>query len=94
MSSHSSTGGAECREQSLAAVAFGSHLREWRKKNKVLRKQLAADLGMSLSTVSAWENGTRFPSGVHCDLVASYLEQPVFELFHNEDGTGRRMDGE
>ena len=88
MSSDKSTAKAKRGERCPAAVAFGNHLREWRQNNDVSMKALAADLGLSVSTVSAWENGQRFPSGAHCDLVSEYLGQPVHELF-SEDGTGR-----
>jgi len=41
-------------------------------------KSLAADLGVSPSTVSAWETGDRFPSPEKLDLLAANAHQPAF----------------
>jgi len=92
MSSRNSTGQAKGKVRCLAAMAFGNHLRDWREHNDVSLKEMAADLDISISTVSAWETGRRFPSGVHCDLVAEYLSEPVYQLFYNEKGTGPHTD--
>ena len=90
--SKASTGKANGQGHCLAAVAFGSHLREWRDHNNVSLKELAADLEISVSTVSAWETGRRFPSGVHCDLVATHLGQAVYELFNDQNGSTPATD--
>ena len=60
--------------------AFSTRLRDWRAAKRIPLKQIASDLGVSISVVSAWERGTRFPSVVHLQQVADYSGIPVCQL--------------
>ena len=43
-------------------------------------KQMAAELGVSISVVSAWEQGSRFPSVHHLEKLAVYTGMSVCQL--------------
>jgi transcriptional regulator with XRE-family HTH domain len=58
-------------------VAF----RNWRLKNKVTLKAIAKDLGVSISTVSSWESGERFPGGYNFEMLVDYTGLPPCRLF-------------
>jgi transcriptional regulator with XRE-family HTH domain len=66
-----------CAVRASFAIAF----RNWREKNAIPLKQIARDLGVSISTVSAWESGERFPSGYNFELLVEYTRQPPCKLF-------------
>jgi transcriptional regulator with XRE-family HTH domain len=66
-----------------ATVAIQKRLREWRKANRILLKDLAAKVGVSMSTVSAWETGVRFPTGRHLDRLAELMKMPACTLFYH-----------
>ena len=59
------------------AVAF----KNWRRKNKPPLKQVAADLGLSVNSISLWETGKRFPSKRHFEILVEYTGQPPCKLF-------------
>ena len=56
-------------------------LKRWRLKNGVSRKQMAAELGFGLSTLSAWERGERFPDGFALDNLITYTHLTPCRLF-------------
>ncbi len=59
------------------AIAFSN----WRRKNKVPLKKIARDLGVSISTVSSWELGERFPTGHNFEMLVNYTGVPPCKLF-------------
>src|SRR3974390_1713229 len=59
---------------------FSGRLRRWRQARSMPLKRMAADLGVSVSVVSAWEQGSRFPSVHHLEKLAVYTGMPVCQL--------------
>ena len=59
------------------AKAFGA----WRRKNNRTLKDIAAELGVSLSSVNSWERGERFPTAEHFQALADYTGIPPCRLF-------------
>lgn len=66
-----------CDIRASFAIAF----KNWRSKNRIPLKTIAADLGLSVGTISAWELGKRFPTGRHFELLAEYTGLPPCRLF-------------
>ena len=64
-----------------AGALLGANLRRWREERDVPLKQVAAELGVSMAVVSAWERGVRFPAGSHLDSLSDYTGIPVCLLF-------------
>jgi hypothetical protein len=62
-------------------ASFAIALRNWRRKNKVTLKVIAKDLGVSISTVSSWESGERFPGGHNFEMLVDYTGLPPCKLF-------------
>jgi len=62
-------------------ASFALAFRSWRQKSQIPLKQIASDLGVSTSTVSAWELGERFPSGDHFERLVEYTGLPPCRLF-------------
>ncbi len=71
-------------EHSTSVVdAFSIRLREWRATQGFPLKRVAKDLGVSISIVSEWEHGHRFPSVSNLEAVSRYVGLPVCcLLFH------------
>ena len=66
-----------CDARASFAIAFSN----WRRKNKVTLKAIARDLGVSISTVSSWESGERFPGGYNFEMLVNYTGLPPCKLF-------------
>jgi len=66
-----------CDIRTSFAKTFGA----WRRENNIPLKQIAAELGISLSTVDAWELGERFPTGEHFQALVNYTGLPPCRLF-------------
>jgi transcriptional regulator with XRE-family HTH domain len=66
-----------CDVRASFAIAFSN----WRRKNNMTLKTIARDLGVSISTVSTWESGERFPTGCNFELVVEYTGLPPCKLF-------------
>ncbi len=66
-----------CDARASFAIAF----RNWRRNNKVTLKAIAKDLGVSISTVSSWESGERFPGGYNFEMLVEYTGLPPCKLF-------------
>ena len=66
-----------CDVRTSFAAAFG----HWRRKHNVPLKKIAGDLGVSISTVSCWELGKRFPTGRNFELLVDYTGVPPCRLF-------------
>jgi transcriptional regulator with XRE-family HTH domain len=60
--------------------SFANAFREWRRKQGIPLKQIAADLGFSVATIHKWERGERFPTGHNFELLATYTGQPPCQL--------------
>lgn len=55
---------------------LAERLRSWRIQSNMPLKQLADELGVSLSTVAAWESGARFPGADNLAALAHYTGIP------------------
>ena len=66
----------------LSHRSLAHRLREWRRARGIPLKRLAYDLGFSLATVGAWEQGKRFPAGRHLDLLSAYTGIPICAFFY------------
>ena len=53
------------------AHLLGHRLRQWREAHHLPLRHVADRLGVTCATVSCWECGKRFPSGVHIDAIAA-----------------------
>ena len=62
-------------------ASFAIAFKNWRRKKRIPLKQVAADLGLSVNTISLWELGKRFPSKRHFAMLAGYTGQPPCKLF-------------
>ena len=62
-------------------ASFAIAFKNWRQKNNVPLKKVAADLGLSVNTISLWELGKTFPSKRHFEILAEYTGQPPCKLF-------------
>jgi DNA-binding transcriptional regulator YiaG len=62
-------------------ATFATAFKNWRLKKNIPLKQLAADLGVALATISAWELGKRFPTDHHFELLMDYTGVPPCRLF-------------
>jgi hypothetical protein len=47
---------------------------------KIPLKQIVAELGYSIATISKWERGERFLTGRNFELLADYTGQPTCDL--------------
>jgi len=61
-------------------VILGDRLRTWRKAQGYPLKHIAQDMGVSVSVVSQWERGLRFPSAQNLDRLAAYMRITVGDL--------------
>jgi transcriptional regulator with XRE-family HTH domain len=57
--------------------AFSMRLKSWRAGQGFPLKRVAKDLGVSISIVSEWEHGHRFPSASNLEAVSRYVGIPV-----------------
>jgi transcriptional regulator with XRE-family HTH domain len=62
-------------------ASFATAFRNWRHKNNIPLKKVARDLGLSIATVSAWELGSRFPTGRNFEMLVNYTGVPPCKLF-------------
>jgi len=63
------------------AKLLGEKLRAWRRRKKLPLKAVAGELGVSVSVISEWERGIRFPSSRHLDALSEYTGIPACFLF-------------
>lgn len=61
---------------------FAARLRDWRNARQLPLKQVASDLGVSIAVVSAWENGTRFPTIGHLGTLSDYTDIPAWQWLY------------
>ena len=71
------TRNSQCNIRTSFATAF----RNWRLKKHIPLKKIASDLGLSVSTVSSWELGERFPTGRNFEMLVDYTGEPPCKLF-------------
>jgi DNA-binding transcriptional regulator YiaG len=69
-----------------ASACLARRLREWRKSTGFPLKYLADELKVSVSTVSQWENGRRFPSLQRLERLAALMQMRVCCMLY--DGPG------
>ena len=62
---------------------FGERLRAWRHEQGNTLNNVAHDLDVSVSIVSQWERGIRFPSVKNLDLIAKYMGLTVCNLLYD-----------
>jgi transcriptional regulator with XRE-family HTH domain len=62
-------------------ASFAAAFTNWRRKNGIPLKNIAEDLGVSISTVSMWESGKRFPTGSNFEMLVEYTGLPPCKLF-------------
>ena len=62
-------------------ASFATAFRNWRVNSKLPQKKIAKDLGVSISTVSTWESGQRFPTGYNFEMLVEYTHLPPCKLF-------------
>jgi len=60
---------------------FGPYLKQWRTTRKLPLKHVARDLGVSVSLISCWERGTRFPRQEQLEDLSGYLRVPLCAFF-------------
>ena len=76
--------GKSCACRACAALA--RHLSRWRRAQQLPLREVARLVDVSISAVSAWEQGERFPSGAHLDRLSSVTGMPICGLlYHGED---------
>lgn len=71
------TSNFHCDIRASFAIAFSI----WRHQNNIPLKQIAKDLGLSVSTISSWELGERFPTGRNFEMLVNYTGVPPCKLF-------------
>ena len=62
-------------------ASFAAAFSNWRRKSNIPLKQIAKDLGVSLSTVNSWESGKRFPGAYNFEMLVEYTGLPPCKLF-------------
>jgi transcriptional regulator with XRE-family HTH domain len=62
-------------------ASFAIGFKNWREKSRIPLKKIAADLGVGIATVQAWESGQRFPNGDNLEMLATYTGLPPCRLF-------------
>ena len=62
--------------QSDIKVIFAKRLKTWRKSRRLPLKKIAADLGITVSTLCQWENRVYFPSSDNFNLLVLYTKLP------------------
>ena len=65
---------------SALSTVFASRLQNWRVRQRIPLKRLAADLGVSISAVSAWEKGKRSPTLDHLEVISRHTGIPACQF--------------
>ena len=66
-------------------ISFSNKLKELRFKNNITQEQLAAQMGLTKSVVSAYETGARMPSVNALLSISSIFHVSVDFLLDNEN---------
>ena len=64
---------------------FASKVRQLRRSQKMTQQELAAQLHVSLGTISIWERGARLPDLATIQRVASFFNVPFRDFFTEEE---------
>lgn len=64
-----------------------NHLQECRKSKNISQKYLASQLGVTVQTISYWENGVRFPSRENLQKIAKIFNVPSSYLLGDDEST-------
>jgi transcriptional regulator with XRE-family HTH domain len=62
-------------------ASFATAFKNWRRRNNIPLKKIAADLGLSIATINKWELGERFPTGRNFEMLVDYTGEPPCRLF-------------
>lgn len=65
---------------------FAHRLRAWRKERGFPLKHVSSELGVSVSTLSQWENARRFPTVPNLERLADYMGLHVCCLLYDGNG--------
>ena len=60
--------------------AFAATFKDWRASSGKRLREVAADLDLSISIISEWENGNRFPGVDHLWAVSKYTGIPAWRF--------------
>lgn len=74
-------------------IIIGERIKELRKKSKYTQTELADLLGVTKSTIAAYENDTRLPSYEVLIKMARVFKLPTDSLLLNRSGTILDIDG-
>ncbi|MCE2574841.1 helix-turn-helix transcriptional regulator [Komagataeibacter sp. FNDCR2] len=66
-------------------MSIGSRMREARLKLGLGQAAVAAEIGVSIPTVSEWERGKKLPSEDKWESIAAFLRAPMEEIFILDD---------
>gem|GEM_PF-7060553 len=66
--------------------SFARRLRQWRELKGLPLKHMAKELGVSISIISEWEHGHRFPSAANLEALAEYTGMSVCCLLYHGPG--------
>jgi len=72
---------------------LGARLRAWRKQEGLPLKHVAQDLGVSISVISQWERGHRYPSIQNLQRIADYIGIPLSLVFCRRKDCPYRKEG-
>lgn len=72
----------------MSTQGISKRLKEVRKRNLLTQQELADKLGVSLVTVSRWENGERTPNITIMDKLSKMLNVPISYFTDKADDTG------
>lgn len=64
-------------------IKFSENLRKLRESRGMYQKDLAADLDIKQSSLSSYENGSRFPEAMTLIKIANYFNVTLDELLYN-----------
>jgi transcriptional regulator with XRE-family HTH domain len=62
-------------------ASFATAFKNWRLRERIPLKKVAADLGLTVAAISMWESGKRFPTARHFEMLAEYTGLPPCRLF-------------
>lgn len=65
-------------------MSFNMKLRTLRKRKGMTQRELAADLGVALSTIAMWETANREPDLATTRKLAEYFSVSIEELINDE----------
>lgn len=73
-------------------IAFAENLKILRKEQKLTQKQLAAKLGVALSTVAMWETGAREPDYEMLNKIAQFFHV-TYDMLLSSNPVKNFIDG-